>query len=119
MKNQFYPVNKEPDYHLETLAMPIFGLGVIVRTHDAYAETTNSVFVPKAALCKQDDGTYVIERADNQPVERMARKGYEAYGNEADWKAYNGEAMPKWDELPDHIQRKWCIAAQAIARFLL
>jgi len=45
----------------------------------------------------------------------LAQTGYEAYGQEADWKAYNGEPMPKWHELPDHIHRKWKAAVGAVA----
>jgi hypothetical protein len=48
----------------------------------------------------------------------LARIGYEAYGAEADWKAYNGEPMPQWDELPGHIHTKWTSAAGAIAEAL-
>lgn len=44
----------------------------------------------------------------------LARVGYEAYGEVAEWRAYNGEAMPRWDDLPDHIHRKWQAAAVAI-----
>lgn len=63
-----------------------------------------------------------FEQADavqsNMPTKtltELAQIGYEAYGAEADWKAYNGEPMPKWDELPDHIHRKWKAAVGAVA----
>ena len=44
----------------------------------------------------------------------LGQIGYEAYGEEADWKAYNGERMPEWDDLPSHIHRKWEVAAESI-----
>lgn len=42
--------------------------------------------------------------------------GYDAYGDEANWKAYNDAPMPRWDDpLRDDIKRKWEVAAKAIA----
>lgn len=40
--------------------------------------------------------------------------GYDAYGAKADWKAYDGNPMPRWDVLPLHIQERWAAAANAI-----
>lgn len=40
--------------------------------------------------------------------------GYDAYGDVADWKAWNGKPMPKWDELPEDIRVKWTASAVAI-----
>jgi len=51
-------------------------------------------------------------------LRQLAQIGYEAYGAEADWKAYNGEPMPQWDELPQHIQTKWRAATAAITKAL-
>lgn len=48
--------------------------------------------------------------------ETFARIGYEAYGAHADWKAYDGKPMPKWDELRPDIKEKWAVAAEAIAK---
>jgi hypothetical protein len=48
----------------------------------------------------------------------LAQIGYEAYGAEADWKAYNGEPMPQWNDLPQHIRTKWTVATGAIAKVL-
>lgn len=44
----------------------------------------------------------------------LAQTGYEAYGAKAGWKAYNGAAMPQWDELPEHVREKWRVATLAI-----
>lgn len=49
-------------------------------------------------------------------AEALARIGYVAYGDAADWKAFNGERMPQWSELPTHIRHRWICAAVEIAR---
>jgi len=54
----------------------------------------------------------------DKTLAELGRVGYEAYGAEADWKAYNGEPMPQWEELPGHIRTKWAVAAGAIAKAL-
>jgi hypothetical protein len=43
-----------------------------------------------------------------------ARTGYEAYGQAADWKAWDGKPMPRWHELRPDIVMKWEKAAAAI-----
>jgi hypothetical protein len=48
----------------------------------------------------------------------LAKIGFDAYGEEAEWKAYNGDPMPRWDELPEHVRTKWTVAAGAIAKAL-
>lgn len=53
-----------------------------------------------------------------RPLGELAKIGYEAYGDEAAWKAYNGEPMPQWDELPQHIRTRWIVATGAIAKSL-
>lgn len=45
--------------------------------------------------------------------------GYEAYGDAADWKAYNDERMPQWDDLPPHIRDRWQAAAGAIEHSII
>lgn len=45
----------------------------------------------------------------------FAKKGYEAYGNQTDFKNFRGEPMPAWDELPETIQSAWVAAANVIA----
>ena len=40
--------------------------------------------------------------------------GYQAYGEAAQWKAYNGSPMPQWQDLRQDIRDKWEIAALAI-----
>lgn len=41
--------------------------------------------------------------------------GYEAYGDKAEWKAFNGQPMPTWAEVRQDIKDKWEHAAEAIA----
>jgi hypothetical protein len=45
----------------------------------------------------------------------LAIVGYEAYGDKANWKNYQGLKMPSFAELPDNIKIYWIAAAQAIA----
>lgn len=47
--------------------------------------------------------------------ESLARVGYDAYGQSAEWKNYAGLAMPTWDEQSDTIRGHWRAAAEAIA----
>lgn len=42
--------------------------------------------------------------------------GYEAYGDYANWKAFNDAPMPRWDGLREDIKAKWEVAAQAILK---
>lgn len=37
----------------------------------------------------------------------LARIAYHGYGASVSFKAYNGETMPAWDELPDRIKAGW------------
>lgn len=40
-------------------------------------------------------------------ITELAQVAYQGYGSSVDFKAYNGEPMPAWDELPDRIKRGW------------
>lgn len=44
----------------------------------------------------------------------IARFGYEAYGNDAGWKSYDGRSMPEWDDLPENVKRHWVAATREI-----
>lgn len=41
--------------------------------------------------------------------------GYEAYGEDAGWKAFDGRPMPQWSDLRADIAARWEVAAAAIA----
>lgn len=44
----------------------------------------------------------------------LAKIGYQAYGDKADWKNYQGLPMPAWDDLPENIKIYWQAAVKAI-----
>lgn len=58
----------------------------------------------------------------SEPLEEMitlGQIGYEAYGQTAGWKTFDGRAMPTWDELGKtdsgkETQRRWEVAATEI-----
>ena len=43
-----------------------------------------------------------------------ARDAYEAYGNDTDWKSFQGARMPAWRELPPKIQHAWGASVRRI-----
>jgi hypothetical protein len=45
----------------------------------------------------------------------LGQIGYEAYGDHAEWKSFDGRPMPKWAEVRPDIVEKWEVAAAAIA----
>lgn len=45
---------------------------------------------------------------------RLARIGYEAYGQTTDFKNYQGLPMPAFDDLPPRIIEAWVNASLAI-----
>ncbi len=47
----------------------------------------------------------------------LGQVGYEAYGDHAGWKAYDGKPMPRWPELRPDIVEKWEVAARAVVDF--
>lgn len=59
-----------------------------------------------------------LPKGFHRPLGELARIGYEAYGDRADWKAHDGEPMPRWDDLPQHVRDRWMVATGAIARAL-
>lgn len=48
-----------------------------------------------------------------------AQRAYAAYGKTTDYKNFQGNPMPAWDDLGDTIQRAWTNAAAAVASFYL
>ncbi len=51
---------------------------------------------------------------DLWPTEMLARVAYHAYGEHTDFKNFQGNPMPKWEELPDRIRGAWRQAAAAV-----
>lgn len=45
----------------------------------------------------------------------LGQAGFDAYGDHAGWKAYDGKPMPRWDDaLRADIKEKWEVAGKAI-----
>jgi hypothetical protein len=50
-----------------------------------------------------------------EPLEvYLARKAYNAYGDKANWKTFDGRLMPKWEHLTVAVQENWKAAAMAV-----
>lgn len=48
-------------------------------------------------------------------VINTAKESYDEYGKEVDYKNFQGNAMPTWDELPPNIQKAW---GASVKRFI-
>ena len=48
----------------------------------------------------------------------LARYAYGAYGDNALWKNFRGEAMPVWESLPPEIQDNWRAVAREMRSLL-
>jgi hypothetical protein len=46
---------------------------------------------------------------------RRAREAYRAYGQTTDFKNYQGNPMPAWDDLTEKIREAWVAASTAAA----
>lgn len=44
----------------------------------------------------------------------LGQTGYEAYAQSTGGKTFDGRDMPRWEALPERIQKAWNDAAQAI-----
>ena len=49
----------------------------------------------------------------------VAKVGYQAYGDTAEWKNYRGDPMPRWDDLGDRIQTCWIMATSAAVNYAI
>lgn len=61
-----------------------------------------------------EDLEIIVKHTFRKQVEQLAKVVYNAYGNHADWRNYQGNPMPKWEELPVPIAMHWIAAMQAI-----
>lgn len=43
----------------------------------------------------------------------LGRVAYQAYGDARQWKAFNGDRMPAWDQLHEDMQTAWAVATIA------
>lgn len=48
----------------------------------------------------------------------VAMRCYGAYAEVTDWKNYQGNPMPQWEELPDKTQEAWIAASKEASRVL-
>lgn len=55
--------------------------------------------------------------SDDEQID-LAKLAYQAYGQQRNFKNYQGDQMPEWDELGSGIQDGWIAAAGAVAGFL-
>lgn len=55
---------------------------------------------------------------DPWPTEMLARIAYHAYGEHTDFKNFQGNPMPLWEELPDRIRGAWRQAAASVRNTL-
>lgn len=58
----------------------------------------------------------MTDASDDQTA--LAKIAYQAYGQQIDFKNYQGLPMPAWDDLGDPIQGAWVAAASAVANYL-
>lgn len=54
-------------------------------------------------------------RRIGKTLEEYAVLAYNAYGDSRDWKTFNGDEMPQWDEQSSELREAWKAAAQAVA----
>lgn len=55
---------------------------------------------------------------DDDSVEQRAKAAYEAYGDFTDNKNFQGNPMPKWEDLPDKIRGAWQAASMELAQLV-
>ena len=52
--------------------------------------------------------------AKTKQTTSTAQELYEAYGDHADWKNFQGNAMPAWKDLTDAVRGHWQAVADAV-----
>jgi hypothetical protein len=62
-----------------------------------------------------DDNQNHEMKSGNLTWSQRAQRAYEAYGAVTDFKNFQGNPMPKWEELPAKIQHAWFAAAKQVA----
>lgn len=51
-------------------------------------------------------------------VLQLAISAYNAYGDDAGWKTWNGKDMPQWDDLGIAVQSHWIAAVAEVVNAL-
>jgi hypothetical protein len=49
---------------------------------------------------------------DKEEMNLLARQAYYAYGSVTDFKNFQGNPMPEWEQLPPKIQEAWGAASR-------
>ncbi len=47
-------------------------------------------------------------------LQELAAKAYDAYGGVTNYKNFQGNPMPKWEDLPDTIKIAWITAVATV-----
>jgi len=50
------------------------------------------------------------------PSERRARSVYAAYGQATNFKDFQGQPLPKWEDLPKEVQVSWVKVSKEVLR---
>lgn len=59
-------------------------------------------------------GTAIYRRGTpSVSPKQLARRAYIAYGDSVGWRNHQGNPMPAWLDLPEHIRDAWTAAAAA------
>jgi hypothetical protein len=48
----------------------------------------------------------------------LAKVAYEAYAEHQEWKNYQGNPIPQWEEVREDIKSAWRVAVQAVLQTL-
>lgn len=51
------------------------------------------------------------------PKEEVAEVAFNAYGDKANWKTFDGREMPKWGAVGDDVQQRWVAAIEAVVKW--
>jgi hypothetical protein len=57
---------------------------------------------------------YWLRGSTSYDLEASARKAFEAYCYDADWKAVTGERIPGWNDCSDAVRAHWRAAVAAV-----
>lgn len=52
-------------------------------------------------------------KAPVAPRMTLAQRAYETYAESVSWVAHDGQALPRWDEVAEHIRLAWAAFAGA------
>lgn len=56
-----------------------------------------------------------LQKGRNMDQYRLARLAYAAYGKTTDFKNFQGNPMPEFDNLPEKIKEAWSAACTSVA----